>query len=81
LHNEEFYKFYSLTNTIRMIKPKRIIWVGHVAGMWRRGTRKDLWYKARRKEEDNARVDLREIRLSSNNWIHLAQDKGHHRAL
>jgi hypothetical protein len=33
LHNEEFHKFYSLPNTVRMIKSRRMRWTGHVARM------------------------------------------------
>jgi hypothetical protein len=33
LHNEEFHNFYSLPNIIRIIKPMRIRWTGHVACM------------------------------------------------
>ena len=33
LHNEELYDLYSSTNIIRMIKSRRIRWVGHVARM------------------------------------------------
>jgi hypothetical protein len=31
LHNEELHNLYSLPNIIRMIKPRRMRWVGHVA--------------------------------------------------
>jgi hypothetical protein len=33
LHNEELHNLYSLPSTIRMIKLRRMRWVGHVAGM------------------------------------------------
>jgi hypothetical protein len=33
LHNEELHNFYSLPNIIRIIKPTRIRWTGHVACM------------------------------------------------
>jgi hypothetical protein len=33
LHNEELHNCYSLPNIIRMIKSRRMRWVGHVAPM------------------------------------------------
>jgi hypothetical protein len=33
LHNEEFYKFCSSPNIIRVIKSRRMRWTGHVARM------------------------------------------------
>jgi hypothetical protein len=33
LHNEEPNGLYSLLNIVRMIKSRRMRWVGHVAGM------------------------------------------------
>jgi hypothetical protein len=33
LHNEELHNLYSSPNIIRMIKSKRMRWVGHVARM------------------------------------------------
>jgi hypothetical protein len=37
LHNEELHNLYSSPNIIRMIMSRRMIWVGHVARMGRRG--------------------------------------------
>jgi hypothetical protein len=31
LHNEELHNFYSLPDIIRMIKPRRRRWAGHMA--------------------------------------------------
>jgi hypothetical protein len=33
LHNEELHNFYTSPNIIRMIKPRRMRWAGHVARM------------------------------------------------
>jgi hypothetical protein len=33
LHNEELHNLYSSPNTIRMIKSRRMRWLGHVARM------------------------------------------------
>jgi hypothetical protein len=37
LHNEELRNLYSSPNIIRMIKPRKMRWAGHVARMGRRG--------------------------------------------
>jgi hypothetical protein len=37
LHSEELRNLYSSPNIIRMIKSRRMKWVGHVAQMGRRG--------------------------------------------
>jgi hypothetical protein len=34
LHNEELHNLYSLPSIIRMIKSRKMGWVGHVACMW-----------------------------------------------
>jgi hypothetical protein len=39
LHNEELHNLYFSPSIIRMIKPRRMSWVGHVARMRKRGTR------------------------------------------
>jgi hypothetical protein len=38
LHNEELRDLYSSPSIVRIIKSRRIRWVGHVARMGRRGT-------------------------------------------
>jgi hypothetical protein len=35
LHNKELYALYSSPNIIRVIKPRRLRWAGHVARMGR----------------------------------------------
>ena len=35
LNNEEFYDLYSLPNIVRVIKPRRMRWAGHVARLGR----------------------------------------------
>jgi hypothetical protein len=39
LHNDEFHSLYSSTNIVRVIKSRRMRWVGHVA---RTGEGKDV---------------------------------------
>ena len=34
LHNEELSDLYSSPNIVRVIKSRRLRWVGHVARMW-----------------------------------------------
>jgi hypothetical protein len=36
MHNEELHTLFSLPNIIRMIKPRRMRWAGHVARMEKR---------------------------------------------
>jgi hypothetical protein len=36
IHNEELHKLHSSPNIIRMIKSRRMRWVGHIARMGRR---------------------------------------------
>jgi hypothetical protein len=83
-HNEEFHKLHSSQSIIRMIKSRRMRWVGHEA------RRKDKSVKARRKEitgtprrrwVDNFEIDLREIGWDVGDWIDMAQDRDQWRAL
>jgi len=43
LHNDELYELYSLSNTIRVIKSRIIMWAGHVARMGRVEMRTGFW--------------------------------------
>jgi hypothetical protein len=54
LHNEELRDLYSSPSTriIRIIKSRRMRWVGHVARMGRRGTLIDYWRESQ-KEKDH----------------------------
>jgi hypothetical protein len=70
---------------LRVIKSRRMRWVGHVAHMGQgRGVYRVLVGKAegkrplrrhRRRWEDNIKMDLREIRIDGANWIRLVQDR------
>jgi hypothetical protein len=44
LHNEELRDLYSSPSIIRIIKPRRIRWAGHVARMVTIGTRIGYWW-------------------------------------
>jgi hypothetical protein len=85
LHNDELHNLYSSPNIVRVIKLRRMRWAGHVArigeekGVYRilvgRPERKRPLERPRRGWEDNIKMDLREIKIDGENWIHLAQDR------
>jgi hypothetical protein len=90
LHNDELHNLYSSPNIIRVIKSRRMRWVGHVArmgegrGVYRvlvgRPEGKRPLGRPRRRWEDNIKMDLREIGIDEANWIQLAQDRVQWRA-
>jgi hypothetical protein len=90
LHNDELLSLYSSPNIVRVIKSRRMRWVGHVACMGEgRGVYKDSVGRpeARRplrrprcRWEDNVKMDLREIGIDGANCIQLAQDRVQWRA-
>jgi hypothetical protein len=51
LHNEELRDLYSSPSIIRIIKPRRMIWAGHVARMGEKRTRIDYWWESQRERE------------------------------
>jgi hypothetical protein len=52
LHNEELHDLYSSPSIIRIIKPRRMRWAGHVARMGgKRGTRIDYWWEIQRERD------------------------------
>jgi hypothetical protein len=55
LHNEEFHNFYSSPSQIRMIKSRRMRWVGHAARMGRRGMHIRYWWESQ-KERDQTKT-------------------------
>jgi hypothetical protein len=89
LHNEELFSLYSLSNIVRMIKSRRMRWVGHTVCMGegrsvrivftRRPKRKRPPGGLRCRWEDNIKLDLREMWISGVNWIRLAEDRVHWR--
>jgi hypothetical protein len=91
LHNEELHGLYSSRIIIRMIKARRMRWVGHVACMGKvrgaynilvgRPEGRRLLARPRHRWEDNIKMDLREIWFGDVYWIHLAQDRDAWRAL
>jgi len=91
LHNEELIDLYSSPNIVRVIKPRRMRWVGYVARMGdERGVYRVLVEKPegrrplgkpRRRWVDNIRMDLEEVGCGCMNWIGLAQDRDRLRTL
>ena len=76
---------------MRVIKPRRMRWAGHVArmgeerGMYRVLVEKPegkrpLW-RPRRRWVDNIRMDLQELGCGCVDWIGLAQDRDRWRML
>jgi len=91
LHNEEHNVLYSSPNIVRVIKSRRMRWVGHVArtGEWRgvyrvlvgkSGGKRPLG-RTRRRWEDNITMDLQEVGCGSMDWIEQVRDKDRWRAL
>jgi hypothetical protein len=91
LHNEELHGLYSSPGIVRVIKARRMSWVGHVERkgeargaynilVGRPEGRKPL-VRPRRRWEDNIKMDLGEIGFGDVDWIHLAQDRDRWRAL
>jgi hypothetical protein len=91
LYNEEFHNLYSSPKIIRMIKSRRMRWAGHAARMGEKRNaytilvgkpegRRQLG-RPRRRWVDNNKIDLREIGWDGVDWVDLAQDRDHWRAL
>jgi hypothetical protein len=91
LHNEDLHNLYASPNVIRMIKSRKMRWAGNVARMGEKikaykifvakPEGKRLLGKYMHKWEDNIRMTLREIGWEIVDWINLAQDMDHWRAL
>jgi hypothetical protein len=90
LLNDELHSLYSSLNIVRVIKSRKMRWVGHVARMVEgRGVYRVLVGRPEGKRplgrhrcrwEDNIKMDLREIGIDKANWIRLAQDRVQWRA-
>ena len=91
LHNEELSHLYSLLSIVRVVKSRRMRWVGHVArtGEGRVVHRvlvgkpegKRPMGRPRRRWEDNIKMDLQEMGGGCGDWMELAQDRDRWRAL
>jgi len=91
LHNEELNDLYSLPNTVRVVKSRRMRWAGQVARMGEdKGVQRVLVGKPegksplgrpRRRWEDNIKMDIQEVGGGRGDWMELAQDRERWRAL
>jgi hypothetical protein len=91
LHNEELHNLYSSPSIIRIIKPRRMRWVGHVARMGQKWNVYRLLVgkpegkrplgRPRRRWIDSIKLDLLEIGLNVVDWIGLTRDRYRWRAL
>jgi len=91
LHNEEINDLHCSPNIVRVIKSRRMRWVGHVARM---GEGRGVYWvlmgkpegkrpmeRPRRRWEDNIKMDLQELGCGGMDWIEVAQDRDRWRAL
>jgi hypothetical protein len=58
LHNEELHNMYSSPNIIRMIKSRRIRWVGHITRMGRRGIHIGCWCESQKERDHKEDQDI-----------------------
>jgi hypothetical protein len=76
---------------VRVIKSRRLRWVGHLDKMGDGRTafkmltgtsaRMRSLRMPKRRWEDNIRMDLKEIDINARNWVHSAQDRDYWRAV
>ena len=91
LHNKELNDLYCSPNIVRVIKSRRVRWVGHVACMGEervvyrvlvgKPEGKRPLRRPRRRWVDNIGMDLREVGCGYMDWIGLAQDRDRWRTL
>ena len=91
LHNEGLNDLYSLSNIVRVIKSRRMIWAGHVARMGEervvcrvlvgKPEGKRSLGRPRNRWVDNIRMDLQEVGCGYMDWIGVAQDRDRWRTL
>jgi len=91
LHNEELSDLYCSPHVVRVIKSRRMKWVGNVAQM---GESRDVYRvlvgkterkrplgRPRRRWEDNIKIYLQKVGCWSKDWIDPAEDRDRWRAL
>jgi hypothetical protein len=82
VHNEELHNFYASPNVIRLIKSRKMRWMGHVACLGQMRNSYNILVgtpegkrplgRSRHRWEDNIRMDLMEVGWEVVDWIHLA---------
>ena len=85
LHNEELNDLYCSLNIVRVIKSRRMKWVGHVARVGERRCAYGVLVgkpegriqlgKPRRRWEDNIKMGFLEVGRGGIDWFDLAQDR------
>ena len=85
LHNEKLNYMYSSPNIFRVIKSRRMRWVGHVTRMGERSgvyrvlvgkpEGKRPFGRPRRRWEDNNKLDLEEVACGGMDWNEMAQGR------
>jgi hypothetical protein len=86
LHNEELHNLYSSPRIIRMIKSRRMRWVGHVSRM---GEKRNAYRilvgnpegkrplgRPMRRWVDNIKMDLGEMGWIGSNWLRIGASGG-----
>jgi hypothetical protein len=91
LHNEELHDLCSSPSIIKIIKSRRMRWVGHVARMGENRNAYRLLVgkregqmplgRPRRRWVDNITMDVVQVGWGDVDWIGLAQDRDRWRAL
>ena len=91
LHNEELYSLYRSLNIVRVITSSKLRWASHLARLEEgrspfkvltgKPTGKRSLERLIRRWEDNIRMDLTKIGVSTRNWVDLAQGRDYLRAL
>jgi hypothetical protein len=85
MHNEDLHNVYSSSNVVRIIKTRRMRWVGHVARleancnaysvMVGKPEGKRAVGRNRRRRENVITMDLRDIRRGATDCIKQAQER------
>jgi hypothetical protein len=91
LHNEELRDLYHSPSIIRIMKSRRMRWVGHVSRMGEnrnacrllggKSEGKRPLGRPKRRCLDNIKIDLGEVGWGDVDWIGLAKDRSRWRAL
>lgn len=84
-YNKELHDLYASPDIVRVIKSRRLRWAEHVARMEEGRTalgvimgrpegRRPLG-RPRRRWQNNVRMDLGELGVAGDGWIHVAQNR------